>query len=1626
MLSLRINNGLTTIALENVKVEVNFADKDKNPVLASSDPNNTEALFFIRIDTMENIASVDGSGTVAPSSSADIHWLIIPAPGASNGVSQGSLYYVGAKLTYTIGGKENVTDVTPDYIYVKPMPELTLDYFLPIDVYGDDAFTPEIEPPIPFPLGVRVRNTGTGVAKNLKIDSAQPKIVDNAQGLLVGFNIESTEVNGKLIPNTLLATFGDIAANTASIARWMMTCTLSGRFVEFKAEYSHSDELGGKLTSLIEGVNTHFLIRDVLVDVPGRDSLRDFLAKDGGVYRIYESDTVDTEVPDQSASSNLSFKSQAGIDITYTLSSPVTAGFMYVQLSDPNAGNKIIKSVVRSDGKQIKTENVWLSKKRAADNSWQYFINLFDANTTSSYIVVFTDPAGVNHPPVLQFIPDKTGSEGTQLSFLVQASDPDGTIPVLSASALPALAGFTDQGSGTGVFNWTPATGQAGRYEITFTASDGVLKTSQRVVVTITGTGNNPPLVPSSPSPQDGASSIPVNASLAWTGGDPDAGDPVTYDVYLGTSSPPGVKVSANQSAPSFTTSTLTYGTTHYWKIVARDSHGAETAGPVWRFTTLFASSNLVSTVATDRSTYNIDETVGITSNLRNANQTINLQNLVAKVSISNSLGTTLLTDEKQIQTILAGETITTNTSWNTAKNPKGTYTVKLEVFDGTTLASASTTSFQILGSSQTGEGLVGTLTPQPNLVYQGKDETLSYSLTNNGNEDVLNLTVRVLIVNPETQETKQTLESTASLVMGATSNGNFVAPTSDLTPGDYTATLQVSSASLTQAKTLATTTFKVIQAVTLPFSDDFESYTVQASPPVPWFELGDAKGIVTNMEFHSGQNAIAISGGPENSQSAFVGLGETYPDRIGYEAWVKVSSTGSSAYVGFSGEILGIMPQFNAVYFNGSDGKVYFISADKDHGFTVPLLDGFAIGVWHQVHVEIDFATLVGDVYIDDVLVGRDLPVSPKDAVWEQDGTHSFQLNKVGVTHVLGEAFYFDDFLVFEVPSEHTITATTGLGGTVTPSGSVVVEHEESQTFTITPDIGQHILDVKVDGTSVGTMATYTFTNVTSAHTIEATFAINQHTITAAAGSNGTITPSGSVTVDDGGSQTFTIMPNTGYRISDVEVDSVMLGVTKSYTFSNVTADHTISATFKQIQVISLPFTDNFEDDTVGAQPNVPWDNFNGGPAMVMGSGSHSPANSISVSSGPEGSGSAFVNLGETYSDRIAYEVWTRVNSTGSSAYVGFSEEILGIMPQFNAVYFNGTDGKVYFTSADRDHGFVVPILNNFTIGVWHKVRVQVDFANLIADVFIDDVRVGSGLPVSPKDAMVEQDGTHSFQLNKVGVTHALGEPFYFDDFLVSEWNPNTPLGLLRSAGPGQWAVLGMGGIGSAGSTSISMSGSSSIRGTVANTGVANAGNVNMSGSTLINGTLSLNTAGRLNKSGTSAVAGGVLQNTATDGVLDQAVADALAASQSAASLPATITSPTSVIISNPSQNITITGGTGTNVLHITNIAISNGTLTLSAPHGGSFIMNVSGSFALSGASRIVLAGGITPSNVLYNFVGSGGGVAMSGGAAVTGILLAPQKGIALSNGIVTGEIIAGGSGIAFSGTTQVNNPGP
>lgn|GEM_PF-2509773 len=98
---------------------------------------------------------------------------------------------------------------------------------------------------------------------------------------------------------------------------------------------------------------------------------------------------------------------------------------------------------------------------------------------------------------------------------------------------------------------------------------------------------NQAPYIPNTPSPTNGSTSVSINADLSWNGGDPDAGDTVTYDVYFGLSSSPSIVVH-NQSSLGYDPGTLLYNANYYWKIVAWDNHGATSSGPLWHFKTVY------------------------------------------------------------------------------------------------------------------------------------------------------------------------------------------------------------------------------------------------------------------------------------------------------------------------------------------------------------------------------------------------------------------------------------------------------------------------------------------------------------------------------------------------------------------------------------------------------------------------------------------------------------------------------------------------------------------------------------------------------------------------------------------------------------------------------------------------------------------------------------------------------------------------------------------------------------------------------------------------------------------------------------------------------------------------------
>jgi hypothetical protein len=160
-------------------------------------------------------------------------------------------------------------------------------------------------------------------------------------------------------------------------------------------------------------------------------------------------------------------------------------------------------------------------------------------------------------------------------------------------------------------------------------------------------------------------------------------------------------------------------------------------------------------------------------------------------------------------------------------------------------------------------------------------------------------------------------------------------------------------------------------------------------------------------------------------------------------------------------------------------------------------------------------------------------------------------------------------DWVVYTAP--RTITASAGPNGSISPAGEVTVSYGASRTYTITPDTGYYVADVLVNGDSEGEVTSYTVKNITTDSTIEASFAkYPTPTITATAQPHGSIWPAGVVPVEYGDSRTFFIKPWGGYRIKQVLVDGVpkspvTTATGTSYTFNNVTGDHTLIVSFEE-----------------------------------------------------------------------------------------------------------------------------------------------------------------------------------------------------------------------------------------------------------------------------------------------------------------------------------------------------------------------------------------------------------------------------------------------------------------------------
>ena len=191
------------------------------------------------------------------------------------------------------------------------------------------------------------------------------------------------------------------------------------------------------------------------------------------------------------------------------------------------------------------------------------------------------------------------------------------------------------------------------------------------------------------------------------------------------------------------------------------------------------------------------------------------------------------------------------------------------------------------------------------------------------------------------------------------------------------------------------------------------------------------------------------------------------------------------------------------------------------------------------------------------------------------------------GHTYYLAATAYDSAKLESDFSNEITYTAgTTACSYSLSPtsvnltaaggSGTIAVTTQSGCSWSASTGVAWATITSGASGTGSGTVAYTVAANTGSSRTAASTIAgqiftftqsgVSSYTITASAGTGGSISPSGSVSVTSGSSQAFTITANAGYTVSNITVDGASVGAVNSYTFTNVTATHTIAATFTRV----------------------------------------------------------------------------------------------------------------------------------------------------------------------------------------------------------------------------------------------------------------------------------------------------------------------------------------------------------------------------------------------------------------------------------------------------------------------------
>lgn len=406
--TLTVVNGSDQQPMKDVKLNLVVTDPDGNVADSHIMEIHTESM-----DGFTGELDYESGWTLGAKETGVAKILFIPTKYAAP--TEPLLYTFSGTISFIdpFTGLPITRELESERLTVRPSPVLDLTYFMQRDIFGDDPLTETVEPKVPSQFSLLINNKGYGDATKVKMVTQQPKIIENEKGLLVDFEILSSQLNGGektlALGESVLTDFGNIPAHSQTYAQWWLTCSLTGHFVDYDVQATHVTSYDNPDLTLLDSVTIHELIHTVKVP---HDQRNWHSSQDNWLVGFMANDEVDTydyadclylsdarKLPIHEVKNSAIQKVN---DTEYKLTvMPSAVGWNYGNTVDPTGGSRKIKSVFRmSDNATLPVDNFWQTDRTLVDKQEPIYENLIHfadsmALSGETYVVRFEERPAV-------------------------------------------------------------------------------------------------------------------------------------------------------------------------------------------------------------------------------------------------------------------------------------------------------------------------------------------------------------------------------------------------------------------------------------------------------------------------------------------------------------------------------------------------------------------------------------------------------------------------------------------------------------------------------------------------------------------------------------------------------------------------------------------------------------------------------------------------------------------------------------------------------------------------------------------------------------------------------------------------------------------------------------------------------------------------------------------------------------------------------------------------------------------------------------------------------------------------------------------------------------------------------